>query len=73
MNDTQKKLVLEHMRTHDGITSMDAIMLYGITRLAHVVYMLKKQGYDVRTVKMHGFNRQGTPTIYAKYVLVEEK
>lgn len=40
-NTTQKQQVLAHLKKHKSITSWDAIKLYGITRLAHYIYLLK--------------------------------
>ena len=68
----QKFRVLEHLKTHDGITSMEAFEKYGITRLAAVVFDLRELGHDIRTLDMEGQNRYGEATRYAKYVLKED-
>lgn len=40
-NKTQK--VLEHLQKHGSITSLEAIDLYGATRLSGIIYNLKKK------------------------------
>lgn len=47
---TQEKKVLAHMENYGSITSMTAFRCYGITRLAAVVFRLRKQGYPVDMV-----------------------
>tara|TARA_R110002153_G_C13028126_1_gene468388 strand:- start:247 stop:465 length:219 start_codon:yes stop_codon:yes gene_type:complete len=47
---TQSNQVMSHLETGRSLTSIEAIGLYGITRLAAVVYSLHKQG---RTIKVN--------------------
>lgn len=68
---TQIGAVLNHMRTHDGITSMEAFEQYGATRLSGLIFELKKQGYNIATETLKGTNRYGSPCRYAKYSLTE--
>jgi hypothetical protein len=63
---TQKQTVLNHLTNNRKLTSIEAIGLYGITRLAAVVYDLKKQGLEVETTMKNGVNN----TQYAQYSLV---
>jgi|TARA_R110002074_G_scaffold198790_1_gene366463 hypothetical protein len=63
---TQKQTVLNHLTNNRKLTSIEAIGLYGITRLAAVVYDLKKQGLEVETTMKNGVNS----TQYAQYSLV---
>ena len=65
---TQEEQVLEYMRKHGSITSMDAFRTYQITRLSAVVFNMKKHGYDVET--MRETSQYGTR--YGRYVLHEE-
>lgn len=50
MKITQKEVVLRHLKEYGGITSRDAWDMYGITRLADVVYKLKKDGENIETI-----------------------
>lgn len=68
---TQNEMVLEYMREHKGITPMEAIELFGITRLSGRIFELKKQGISIRRVDCEGLNRFGKKTRYARYELRE--
>ena len=62
---TQTLLILAHLQTHDGITSLEALDLYGCFRLAARIADLKALGYTItsETVQRNGKR-------YAKYHLV---
>lgn len=62
---SQEKIVLNHLREYGSITSMDAFSRYTITRLAAVIFVLRKD-YDIETVMRY---RNGKP--YAEYHLRE--
>ena len=66
MNKTQK--VKEHLTQYGNITSWEAINLYGATRLASIVYNLRQDGYDLRTIMIDDVDRYGEPNKYARYV-----
>lgn len=68
---TQKDMVLEHLRANGSITSMDAIMQYGITRLSDVILKLRREGYDIETINETGKNRFGKATSYGRYKFSE--
>ncbi len=53
---TQKDEVLKYLQCQDGITSAIAFNLFGITRLAAVVFDLRKQGHDIRMEMKKGKN-----------------
>lgn len=53
---TQKDEVLKYLQCHGSITSMIAFNLFGITRLAAVVFDLRKQGHDIRMEMKKGKN-----------------
>ena len=60
----QEIAVLEYMRTHTGITQMDATMELGVTRLAAVIWTLRhKRGIPVRDELVTVKTRYGTTTI----------
>ena len=62
---TQREKIINHLTTRRSITSVEAIGLYGITRLAAVVHRLKNEGYDIEATLKHGVNK----TLYAEYSL----
>ena len=41
-----------HLKNYGHITSLQAIKLYGATRLADIIYKLKKQGYTIHTTDL---------------------
>lgn len=70
-HDTQAGTVLEHLQEYGSITSMEAIMQYGITRLAAHICYLKKHGYAITATTEHGVNRFGRKASYSRYFLKE--
>ena len=64
----QKERVLLHLQQNGEITSWDAIMQYGITRLADVIHKLRRDGYKIETETV--VKKKGEQTVhYAKYRL----
>jgi len=61
---TQSETVLNHLENNRKITSIEAIGLYGITRLAAVIYTLKKQNHEITSEMKEGVNSS-----YAEYRL----
>lgn len=67
MNKTQA--VLEHLKKHGTITSLEAIDQYGATRLSAIIFNLRGRGYKIDTVDMPFTDRFGTNATYGKYIL----
>ena len=44
---SQNQQILRHLRKYNGITTLVAFRLYGITRLASRISELRKMGYDI--------------------------
>lgn len=63
--------VLEHLKNHGCITSLEAIELYGATRLSAIIFNLRNRGYQIDTVDLPFTDRFGTKSHYGKYVLNE--
>lgn len=63
------QLVKEHLLEHGSITSWEAIEKYGATRLSAIIFNLRKQGYDIRTIMREEADRYGNTCQYANYVL----
>jgi hypothetical protein len=59
--------VLMHLKKKP-ITSWDAIQLYRATRLADIVFQLKKKGHNIVTVMV-----KNSDSCYAKYFLLKGK
>ena len=60
--------VLEHLKKYGSITSWEAINRYGATRLSAIIFNLRKQGYDIRTIMREETDRYGNTCEYANYV-----
>lgn len=69
---TQEKAVLQHLKENGSITSWDAITLFGATRLSAIIYLLRKEGYEIETTDLTIKNRYGNTTTIAKYILKGE-
>lgn len=64
--------IITHLRKYKTITSNEAIKKYGATRLSGIIFILKKQGFDIRTELVYGKNRYGNITHYAIYHLEKD-
>jgi len=69
---SQAQVVLKHLRDEGSITSIEAFERYGITRLAAVVWNLRKDDtLNIETVDETCRNRYGNTVTYARYILHE--
>ena len=68
---TQEKEVLDYLRKIGSITSWEAIVEFGATRLSAIIYNLRKKGYNIETNDLIVKNRYGNATVIAKYALKE--
>lgn len=66
-NKTEK--VLNHLKEHGTITSLEAIELYGATRLAAIIFILRKRGLNIETMDIPFTDRFGVKSHYGKYIL----
>ena len=67
---TMKDRILRHLEDYGSITTWDAIMEYGCTRLGHYIYLLRrKDNYNITDEIITGTNRYGDATHYKKYHL----
>lgn len=65
---TQLQQIKKHLFEYRYISTWDAISLYGITRLAQYIYMMKKEGYKFDY--LDAVNEKGKP--YRTYILIDE-
>ena len=65
---TQWRDVLEYLESHKGISSWEAWEVFHITRLAAVIFTLRKMGYNIISYDMTGKNDYGVYT-YTEYRL----
>lgn len=81
MKLTQKQIVINHLREHGSITSLDAFTEYGITRLAAVIFKIKDEDYrfhdvdktvhEIESVPIQVKTRLGRNANCTKYKLKE--
>lgn len=69
INKTEK--VLNHLRTYGSITSLEAIDLYGATRLSAIIFNLRNRGMNIETIDLPFVDRFGSKSTYGKYILIE--
>ena len=69
MRDPKQQKVLEHLKTHGSITSLEAIQKFRATRLSSIIYRLRDR-YNITTIMMDGVDG-GAP--YAQYIYKGEK
>ena len=65
---TQKRSVLNHLKSMQSITAMEALNKYGIFRLASIIHVLRTEGQNMITLMINKPNRPH----YAKYTLEEQ-
>lgn len=70
---TQKQCILEHLLSGNAITSQQAIDLYGATRLSGIIYVLRKDGYNILSMNKIVKTRFGTHTVISVYYIPKEE
>lgn len=66
---SQKEMVYKYLKTHSGITSLEAYDKFGITRLASVIFKLRQDGHPISSESIKVKNRYGVSCTVAKYAL----
>jgi hypothetical protein len=70
-NKTQK--VLEHLKKYGKITSLEAIDLYGATRLSAIIYNLRhRNNLRIESIERRCEDRYGNVAPFAEYVLISD-
>ena len=67
---TKHSMVRNHLEQFGNITSLEAIELYGATRLSAIIFNLRAEGLNIKTEDMPFVDRFGNKSHYGKYVLV---
>lgn len=70
MKKTHTRQILDYMKEHGSITSLDAIRCFGCTRLSGRIYDLKKAGYNIEKTMQTVPTRGGSARV-AVYTLGE--
>lgn len=66
---SQNDRILKYMERNQGITTMDAFMFLGVTRLASRIHEIREAGIDVRTADIKVLTRQGNLVTVTEYSL----
>jgi hypothetical protein len=61
---SHKTTLLNYLQKHGSITSMKAIKKWEMTRLADVVFRLKKDGHVIITTLVPNKRRSGNHAVY---------
>jgi glycerol-3-phosphate responsive antiterminator len=64
---TQCQKILRHLNDYGKISSLEAVLEYGIMRLASRMHELKKRGIEFTVELVNGLNRYQEPVRYAVY------
>ena len=64
--------ILNHLKDYGSITSLDAFRDYGNTRLSATIFLLRKDGWNIKSEKVAFKNRYGKVVSFAKYILLED-
>jgi hypothetical protein len=73
MTMSQTQMILNHLQKNKGITSMEAISEYGITRLASRIHELRESGHNIQNFWEESVNRYGVKVKYVRYVLIKKE
>lgn len=70
---TKTQDILDYLKTHEYITSMDAIQKFRATRLSSHIFELRKRGYTINTVIVEDKDAlYGNTVQFARYYLVKQ-
>jgi len=67
--DTQRPRILNHLATVGPLTSLDAMALHGVARLAARIEELRKEGHDIESEMVKVTDRHGRVCHVARYTL----
>lgn len=68
---TQREAILQYIKDFGSITPMEAFSDLGITKLATRISEMRKDGMTFKIETVHGKNRYGKSTHYARYSMCE--
>lgn len=69
---TQCEKIIDYINEFGSITTMQAFMDLGVTRLASRICDLKNEGYPIVSETISAKNRYGEKVHYSKYMLEVE-
>lgn len=66
---SQKEKILAHLKTGRNLTSLSALGMYGVYRLASRINDLRNEGYNIKTIRC----KDATGKSFAMYRYLEVK
>lgn len=72
MKVNQTTAVRNYLEKKGHITSWEAIMKFGCTRLSAKIFLFRKEGLNIVTERVTKKNRYGYTVSYANYKLVKQ-
>lgn len=73
MRKTKTGLIKEHLEKKGNITSWDAIQLYAATRLASIIFNLRKRGMKIHNENCKKKDKYGAEVVFTKYIYQRSK
>lgn len=70
---TQKQLILQYMDDFGSVTTMEAFMDLGITKLTTRISELRAKGYEIKSEKVRQKNRYGKDVTFYRYRRVRDE
>ena len=70
---TQRERVTKYINEFGSISSLEAFRDLGVTRLADVVFKMKKDGIEFNTQTEKSINRYGDAVYFARYSFKEQE
>ena len=67
-----EEIILKHLKTHNGISNLEAILKYGVGRLSDVIFKLRLKGYIITTEYVREDKPDGSYVRYGVYHLIGE-
>lgn len=68
---TQKEMIIEHLKKYGNISTFEAFVDYGVTRLSGRIFELRHDGHDIKSDRRAMRNRFGKKIMYDVYTLEE--
>lgn len=69
---SKKEKVLEYLKQHKTITQLEALKMWWDWRLSASIYLLRKDGYNIKSEQLTIQKSDGTTGYVAKYTMIEE-
>ena len=65
----QVEMLLDYLLVNGSITGMECIEILGIMNYKGRIFDLRKRGFTIATKMEQGKKRDGSPCVYARYIL----